>query len=96
MLIMESMSGYFLLLVCFDDGTEQRIDLSRVLFGELYGPLRDLSLFAKVQIDTEVNTLVWPNGADFDPALLHDWPKYSQLFEERTSLWEASHESGRT
>jgi hypothetical protein len=20
-----------------------------------------------------VNVLVWPNGADFDPATLHDW-----------------------
>lgn len=26
------------------------------------------------QIDPEVHTLVWPNGADCDPAILHDWP----------------------
>ena len=32
------------------------------------------SLFGQVWIDPEVHTLVWPNGADFDPATLHDWP----------------------
>jgi hypothetical protein len=30
-------------------------------------------LFNQVRIDPEVHTLVWPNGADFDPAMLHDW-----------------------
>ncbi|MGH7135198.1 MAG: DUF2442 domain-containing protein [Pirellulales bacterium] len=59
----------------FDDGTEQTIDFSPVLEGNLYGPLRDVSLFNQVRLDPEVHTLVWPNGADFDPATLHDWPE---------------------
>jgi hypothetical protein len=50
--------------------------------GELYGPLRDLSLFNQVKIDPEVETLVWPNGADFDRATLHDWPEHEQAFRE--------------
>ena len=29
-----------------------------------------------MEIDPEVHTLVWPNGAGFDPATLHDWPEY--------------------
>jgi hypothetical protein len=33
-----------------------------------------LRLFEQVALDREVHTLVWPNGADFDPATLHDWP----------------------
>src|SRR5437879_11410106 len=49
---------------------------SPVLEGELYGPLRDLDRFNSVSIDSEVHTLVWPNGADFDPAILHDWPDH--------------------
>ncbi len=52
----------------FDDHTEQVIDFHPVLAGELYGPLRELSLFRQVMIDPEIHTLVWPNGADFDPA----------------------------
>ena len=66
----------FALRVTFDDGTEQIIDFRPVLAGELLGPLRDASLFNQVSIDPEVHTLVWPNGADFDPATLHDWPEH--------------------
>ncbi|MCA1562488.1 MAG: DUF2442 domain-containing protein [Acidobacteria bacterium] len=60
--------------VRFDDGTEQRIDFRPVLEGQLFGPLQDLNIFNAVMLDREVGTLVWPNGADFDPATLHDWP----------------------
>jgi hypothetical protein len=65
--------GPYKLSVSFDDGTSQNIDFLPVLFGRMYGPLRDLKLFEQVTIDPEVHTLVWPNGADFNPALLHDW-----------------------
>jgi len=58
--------------VQFVDQTEQVINFEPVLGGELYRPLRDLDLFNQVQIDPDVHTLVWPNGADFDPATLHD------------------------
>ncbi|MFH1096110.1 MAG: DUF2442 domain-containing protein [Candidatus Desantisbacteria bacterium] len=68
----------YTLQVQFDDDTKQVINFQPVLDGELYGPLHNLSLFNQVQVDPEVHTLVWPNGADFDPATLHDWAKYSQ------------------
>lgn len=73
----------YTLRVEFDDDTSQIIDFEPVLAGELYGPLCDLTLFNQVEIDPEVQTLVWPNGADFDPATLHDWPEY---VEELTAL----------
>jgi hypothetical protein len=62
--------------------TEQTIDFKPILAGELYGPLRDAKLFNRVQIDPEVHTLVRPNGADFDPATLHDWPVHAQALKE--------------
>ncbi len=65
------------LWVAFDDGTEQVIDFRGMLAGELYGPLRDIQLFDQVAIDPETRTLVWPNGEDFDPATLHDWPAHA-------------------
>ncbi len=67
--------GPYTLRVGFDDGTEQVINFEPVLTGELFGPLRDLKLFNQVRVDPEVHTLVWPNGSDFEPATLHDWPE---------------------
>jgi len=80
--------GSYTLRVQFDDRTDQVIDFEPVLAGELYGPLRDLSLFKQVRIDPEVHTLVWPNGADFDPAILHDWPEHFEALKERARQWE--------
>lgn len=65
----------YTLRIRFDDGTEQTINFEPVLRGELLGPLRDLNLFNQVRVDPEVRTLVWPNGSDFEPATLHDWPE---------------------
>lgn len=79
--------GPYVLTVCFDDGVEQTIDFQQVLAGELFGPLRDLELFNHVQIDPEVHTLTWPNGADFDPATLHDWPLHEQALITRARQW---------
>ena len=65
----------FTLRVAFDDKTTQVIDFRAVLEGELYGPLQDPEVFRQVRIDVEAHILVWPNDADFDPAVLHDWPE---------------------
>ncbi|PYV11290.1 MAG: DUF2442 domain-containing protein [Acidobacteria bacterium] len=78
----------YTLRVGFNDDTEQTIDFRPVLAGELFGPLRDLELFNRVQIDAEAHTLVWPNGADFDPATLHDWPLHAPAFRELARRWE--------
>ena len=83
----EIVSAYTL-RVRFDDGAEQTIDFRPILAGKLYGPLRDPEVFNQVQIDPEVETLVWPNGADFDPATLHDWPMYEQAFRQLARRWE--------
>src|SRR5262245_57736498 len=83
--------GPYTLAVQFTDRTNRTIDFLPVLAGELYGPLRELSLFNKVKVDSEVHTLIWPNGADFDPAILHDWPVYEQAFRKRAKQWETVH-----
>ncbi len=79
--------GPYTLRVKFDDGTTQVIDFRSVLAGEMYGPLQDERLFSQVEIDPEVHTLVWPNGADFDPATLHDWPKYAEEIQRMARQW---------
>ena len=79
--------GPFVLLVSFTDGTQQRIDFHPVLHGPVFGPLRDPEAFNTVAIDPEVGTLTWANGADFDPATLHDWPSVSEELSNRARTW---------
>jgi uncharacterized protein DUF2442 len=57
-----------------------------VLHGVLFEPLQDLAMFNAARIDPEGGTLVWPNGADFDPATLHDWPDVREELAAE-SLW---------
>ena len=85
-----TVEGPYTLRVSFGDDTEQVINFLPVLAGELFRPLRDLSLFNQVRIDPEVHTLVWPNGADFDSATLHDWPQYADAMAARAKQWELS------
>ena len=82
----EPLDGYRL-RVGFDDGLTREIDLEPILEGELYGPLRDRTLFGQVGVDPEVHTLVWPNGADFDPATLHDWPLHEASMRALARTW---------
>ena len=66
--------GPYTLALRFEDGASQRIDFRPILEGELLGPLQDSQVFNAVVLDKEAGTLVWPNGADFDPATLYEWP----------------------
>lgn len=73
----------FTLAVTFDDGLVREIDFHPILVGPLFGPLAEPEMFNQVQLDPEVKTLVWPNGADFDPETLHNWPDYVEALSQR-------------
>ena len=79
--------GSYALRLRFNDGLTRTIDFEPVLEGELYGPLRDPTAFAQVTLDPEVHTVVWPCGADFDPATLHDWPEHEAAFRAAAKRW---------
>ncbi len=60
------------LWVEFGDGASGEVDLAGILsFAGVFEPLRDLAYFARVRVDRELGTIVWPNGADLDPIVLH-------------------------
>jgi hypothetical protein len=80
----------FVLHVHFDDDSTRAIDFRPILAGAIYGPLQDERLFAQVSIDPEVHTLVWPNGADFDPETLHNWPQYAPELEQMAQRWQSA------
>ena len=77
----------YTLEIQFDDGVRQEVNFQGVLEGELYGPLKDPKIFASVRLDRELGNLVWPNGADFDPEILHDWPQRKLAMIEAAQQW---------
>lgn len=79
--------GDYVLRICFDDGSEQTIDFLPVLHGPVFGPLRDKALFAQVQIVEYAGCLEWPNGADFDPETLRNWPLYKEAIIANRQLF---------
>jgi len=61
------------LAVTFHDGSTGLADFSAIATAAnpgIYAPLADSDFFAQVQI--ELGVLSWPNGADIDPAWLHE------------------------
>ena len=60
------------LRLTFSDGTTKQVDVSPVLDGPIFEPLRDPAYFARAALDTICGTVVWPNGADFAPEALHE------------------------
>ena len=58
--------------VRFNDGVAGEVDLSRELEGEVFGPLKDVSHFKSFQVNSELQTIVWENGADLAPEFLYD------------------------
>lgn len=65
------LSGFKLWLV-FDDGTAGEVDLDGVLTGPVFDVLKDVDIFKKVAVDPELETVVWPNGADLAPEFLKE------------------------
>jgi hypothetical protein len=54
----------------FNDGSDGEIDLTGVLNGPIFEPLRDETVFKRFRL--EGHTLAWENGADFAPEYLHE------------------------
>jgi len=64
-------SGYKI-WVSFDDGISGEVDLEGELRGPIFEPLKDPNVFSKVTVDPELETVVWPNGADLAPEFLKE------------------------
>jgi hypothetical protein len=63
--------GHYKLRLGFSDDSTRDVDLTGELHGPVFEPLADPDYFAKVQVDDQLGTVVWPNGADLDPLVLH-------------------------
>ena len=64
--------GGFTVHLRFTDGVEGDVDLSDDLWGEMFEPLKDPTIFGQVRVHPDFHTLCWPNGADLAPEFLYE------------------------
>jgi uncharacterized protein YegP (UPF0339 family) len=68
----EPLEDYRVRLI-FADGLERTVDLEPYLRGPIFEAVREPDYFRSLQVDSELGTITWPNGADIDPVVLrHD------------------------
>jgi hypothetical protein len=63
--------GDYRIWLRFDDGIEGEVDLENELWGDVFLPLKDKARFSEFLVDEELETIVWPNGADLAPEFLY-------------------------
>jgi Protein of unknown function (DUF2442) len=68
------------LQVAFADGTTGEVDVLDRMRGPVFDEARTPGGFARVSVDAETGTVVWPGGADLAPDTLYErvrtgsWP----------------------
>ena len=60
------------LVVTFEDGRVNRVDLGPYLHGGVFEKLQDAEYFRTARLDVGRETVVWDNGANFPPDFLYD------------------------
>lgn len=56
----------------FEDGSIKVVGLARHLDGEVFEPLKNLRLFQTARLNSDLDTVVWDNGADMAPEFLYE------------------------
>ncbi len=69
--------------VAFNNGKRGIADLSEALHGDIFEPLKNQAIFSSFVVDKELETLVWPNGADLAPEYI-----FFQAFKNKPDLQE--------
>lgn len=62
----------FRLKVRFEDNSSKVVDLGPHLDGPVFEPLKDPEYFRKVEVNHDIDTITWPNHADFSPEFLYE------------------------
>ena len=61
----------FRLWVSFQDGIVGTIELVNELWEPMFEPLKNPDLFFQASVNSELETVTWPNGADLAPEFLY-------------------------
>jgi len=60
------------LKIRFENEEVRIVDLRDHLDGPVFEPLRDVSYFKQLELNRDIDTIVWPNDADFSPDFLYE------------------------
>lgn len=58
--------------VRFENDEIKLVDLGPHLDGPIFEPLKDLSYFKSFTVNSDIDTVTWPNDADFSPDFLYE------------------------
>ncbi len=75
--------GGYQIEVTFNNGKTGIADFTETLNGPVFEKLKDESEFKRFEIDKELDTLVWANGADVAPEYI-----FFQAFKDDSNLHE--------
>src|SRR5688500_7550481 len=89
-----TVEGPYQLRLVFDNGLTKSVDLRRELWGPAFESLLDPEVFRLVSVDEDLGTIAWPNGADFSPEFLYDYPASAER-EPETSDTEPARRKSR-
>lgn len=64
--------GEYRLKIRFDNGEIKAVDLKPHLDGPIFQPLKDREFFKSFYVNRAIDTVVWPNDADFSPDFLYE------------------------
>ena len=81
------LGNYRVQLTLTDSRVVER-DLGPMLVGPVFSEIRNHEA-RFMELRVEGGTLVWPNGADFDPSTLHDWPQLVDALTSQAKEWES-------
>jgi hypothetical protein len=56
----------------FENDVVKLVDLGPHLDGPIFEPLREISYFRSFTVNPDVDTVTWPNNADFSPEFLYE------------------------
>ncbi len=55
----------------FENNEAKEVDLSNYLTGTIFELLKEIDYFKKVSLNSDIDTIVWPNNADYSPDFLY-------------------------
>lgn len=60
------------IMVRFENDQVKLVDLALHLDGPIFEPLKDPEYFRRFKVNPDIDTITWPNDADFSPDFLYE------------------------